>query len=308
MIHSKVFIIILQYNNSQDTIECLESIKELDYPSYEIIVVDNASDEEHYSNVRLFLESQYKLRRGDLYFEIIANKENTGYSGGNNVGIRRALERGADYVLILNPDSGVPKDLLNKLLEKIESNEKIGIIAPVTDEGSSFQDKQKVYGGKIEWLKPELRHIENPMLSNYLPDDMYIPGNAILIKKEVFDRTNLFDERYFLYFEDADFCIRARQSGFKLVIVNDVMVQHKVSSTTSKLGSAKILRYHYRNAHLFNIRFSPPIYKILLPFWSIWIIIKQLLKICFLPGKRLVSLAILKGVLDFYLHRLGCIK
>src|SRR3989338_5847094 len=136
MIHSKVFIIILQYNNSQDTIECLESIKELDYPSYEIIVVDNASDEEHYSNVRLFLESQYKLRRGDLYFEIIANKENTGYSGGNNVGIRRALERGADYVLILNPDSGVPKDLLNKLLEKIESNEKIGIIATVTDEGS----------------------------------------------------------------------------------------------------------------------------------------------------------------------------
>ncbi|MDO8669613.1 MAG: glycosyltransferase family 2 protein, partial [Candidatus Buchananbacteria bacterium] len=225
---------------------------------------------------------------------------NLGYSGGNNIGIKDALEQGADYVFILNPDTIIEKNALTKLIETAESNPKIGIAGPVIDENGKI-----IYGGKIKWLKPELIHLETR--NQKLETNFYIPGAAMLIKRKVIEKIGLLDERYFLYFEDADYCERAKRAGYKLAIAPEALIHHKPSSSTSTLGAPLLLRYHYRNAHLFNWKNGPFWVKIVLPFWSIFIIIKQLAKI-FLGNNREISKAILAGVLDFYRNHFGKIN
>lgn len=296
---SRIFIVILQFNNSRDTIKCLESVKELNWQNFRAIVVDNASEIQHLNNIRLFIESQERV--GERRFKLIANRENLGYAGGNNIGIKYALENGADYVLILNPDTTVKRNILVKLLETAQKR-RAGITGPAIDENGKV-----IYRGEIEWLKPELFHSQpHPKLSTLNPNQ-YVPGAAMFVGKKVFEKIGMFDERYFLYFEDADFCVRARKAGFKLTVAPGAVVHHNPSSSTSKLGIALLLRYHYRNAHLFNMKNAPFKVKILLPFWSIWIIIKQAVKI--LVGQNtMVSRAILSGVLDFYKCRFGKIS
>ena len=259
--------------------------------------MDNASEIQHLNNIRLFVESQEKA--GERRFELIANEENLGYAGGNNIGIKYALESGADYVFILNPDTTVKSNLFAKLAETAKKNPRAGIIGPAINEGDKV-----IYCGEVEWLKPELKHSVLQTTNYKLQTSKYIPGAAMFIGKKVFEKIGMFDERYFLYFEDADFCVRARKAGFKLVIAPDAVVRHDSSSSTSKLGSALLLRYHYRNAHLFNMKNAPLKIRVLLPFWSIWIIMKQALKI--LIGKNTeISKAILLGVTDFYKRRFG---
>ena len=296
----KVTIIVLQYNNSQDTIRCLNSVKELDYPDYTTTVVDNASDVKDFNNIRFFVESLQNTR-----FDLISSDKNLGYAGGNNLGVKQALENSADYIFILNPDTTVEQNALTELIEAVKSNPKIGIIGLAIDEGN-----HTIYGGKIEWLKPELTHI-NKIHGNFyttvlkLPRENYIPGACMLIKRDVVKKIGLLDERYLLYFEDADYCVRARNAGYELAITPEIIAKHSVSASTSNLGSALLLRYHFRNAHLFNFKNGPIWVKLVLPFWSVFIIIKQLVKIVFVRSKREISKAILAGVVDFYNNHFG---
>jgi len=317
MTSPKIFIVVLQYNTSEDTIRCLESLKELSWQDFRVIVVDNASEIQHLNSIRLFVENQSRAKQGHaasphgfvgdkgeggVKFYFLVNRQNLGYAGGNNIGIRYALEEGADYILILNPDTTVKSDLLTKLVETTKKNPEAGIVGAMVDEGDRV-----INCGKIKWLKPELKHSVLQTTNYKLQTNQYIPGVAMLIHRDVFKEIGLFDERYFLYFEDVDFCIRAQKAGFKLVVAPKALIHHHPSSSTSKLGAASLLYYHYRNAHLFNSKNAPFWAKVLLPFWSIWIIIKQVVKI--LLGINVqVSKAILRGVLDFYKGRFGKIS
>ena len=279
---AKISIVILQYNNSVDSLRCLESVKGLDYPDWSVIVVDNHSDNFHLNSIRMWVESHDNQR-----FSFIANNANLGYTGGNNVGIRQALERGSDYILILNPDTTVASDLLTKLVAAAEPERGIGIVG--------------TFPGRIQWLKAEL-----PLSDRLTPDsDFYLSGACLLVKKSVIERVGLLDENYFLYFEDADYCVRARRAGFQLKLVPAGLVQHQVSASTGALGAPLLLRYHFRNALYFNWRYAPLQYKIRLPFWSFWIILKQLAKLILQPAKRIAAKAILAGVMDFHLDRMG---
>ncbi|MEK7151211.1 MAG: glycosyltransferase family 2 protein [Patescibacteria group bacterium] len=296
-----VSIIIVQYNNSDDTIGCLESLKNLNYPNFRVVLIDNASEIKHFNNVRLYVESLKDIR-----FSFIVSKKNLGYSGGNNLGIKKALKNKADYIFILNPDTTVKSTVLTKLIEVAEANSKIGIVGPTINENAS----RIVYGGKINWLKPELAHSEIPPLNTdrlLLDTNLYILGAAMLIKKNVINKIGLLDERYFLYFEDADYCMRARKVGCQLAIATNTSIDHSVSKSTNQLGSAKLLYYHYRNAHLFNWENGPFYIKLALPFWSFFIIIKQLAKIL-LDRESVISKAILAGIIDFYKKNFGKIS
>ncbi len=298
---TKVLIILLQYNNSQDTIRCLDFVKKLDYPNFSVIIVDNGSEIKHTNEIGNWLKKKNIEPGIYVNFLLVTSDHNLGYSGGNNIGIRYALEQNADYVFILNPDTTIEKNTLTKLVEAAELDPGIGIYGPVIDEGD-----RTVCGGKIEWLKPELLHIKT---ANSKPEtDFYIPGAAILIRRGVIEKIGLLDERYFLYFEDADYCERAKQAGYKLAVVSEALIYHKPSSSTSSLGAQLLLRYHYRNAHLFNWKNGPFWIKLILPFWSIFITIKQLAKIVLLPQKRQISRAILAGVEDFYRNHFGKIN
>lgn len=289
----KLVVITINYNNSENTICLLESLKNQTDKNFEIIVVDNNS-----KDVDRLMD--YKTTESNIIY--IKNDRNLGFSGGNNVGIRKALNPpaggGSDWVLLLNNDTLPENQLIEHLKPYLEGKE--GIIGLALDEGN-----RTVYAGKIEWFKPTLSHITTRrVVIDETVDKLYAIGGAMLIHKEVFNRIGLLDEKYFLYFEDADFCQRARKARIPISFMSDIKIAHAVSSSTKKLGSPMLLRYHYRNALYFNSKNGPWYVKSTLWLWRIMIVFKQIIKI--IVGKdREASRAILAGVLDYYKRNYG---
>lgn len=302
MLLPKVFLIILQYNNSKDTIRCLDSILKTQYLNSEVILIDNASSSEHLENSENYLKNQIQKKISLAQSKVkkchlIKNESNLGYAGGNNKGIRYAINHGADYIFILNNDITIGSKTLGDLIEAGISDNKAGILAPVTKEGDGIN-----YGGKINWLKSQLKN-----LKKYDSSPDYIQGSALLIKKRVVEKIGLFDEKYFLYFEDADYSLRAREAGYKLLIIPWAVISHEVSASTKKLGSPLLLRYHVRNSLLLNSKHAPFIYKIFLHPWAVLTLIKQGVKTILKINPKQSS-AIRSGVIDFYKNRWGIIN
>jgi GT2 family glycosyltransferase len=190
----------------------LDSVFFSDYPDNETVVVDNDSK-----------DGSLELAK-NLYpkFHFIKNEKNIGFSAGNNIGIRFALEKMADYVFLLNNDAILEKNTLSKLIETAE-REKAGIFSPLIldkDEDIWFA------GGKIKWSSMKAVHENNLSNNKKSYPTEYISGCAMLIKKEVFKKTGLLSEDYFLYYEDADFCLRARENGFECRVVPEAKIKH----------------------------------------------------------------------------------
>jgi len=218
MKQSKIFVIILNYNGKGTLRECLDSVFKADYPGLEIVLVDNNSIDGSFEEM--------KKRFSRVHF--IKNSENLGFSAGNNVGIRFALERMADYVFLLNNDAWVKKDIFHKLIQFSKKHPRTGIISPLIlkpDESIWFS------GGEIDWVRMRTRHVND----NRVNSD-YVTGCAMLIKKEVFAKTGLFDEDYFLYYEDADFCVRAKNADFDVKIDREAVAYHREVSEIGNLN------------------------------------------------------------------------
>ncbi len=212
-----ISLVILNYNGREVLEKCLASVFRVDYPSFSVIVVDNNSADGS-------LEAA-KTKFSKAVF--IKNEQNRGFASGNNIGIRFSLERGADYVLLLNNDTEVASDFLTSLVAVSEENKKVGILSPVIFKGNS----KKVWfsGGKIDWFRMKTRHIrELGGGKAYLSD--FITGCAMLVKKEVFKKIGLLDEDFFLYWEDADFSVRARKAGFECMVVPASKINHSEKS------------------------------------------------------------------------------
>ncbi len=226
-----------------------------------MIVVDNASEQIHRDAIKKW--------------NPILSKQNLGYGGGNNLGIVEALSKGADYVLILNNDTKIEADFLDKIPKK-------DISGPIVD--------------KIKWFFPQ-------GFPNADIDDKhtYISGAAILISKAVFNKIGMFDDSFFLYFEDADFCFRAKQNGFSISTMKDASIYHESSASFRDSGNIVRLRYNARNAHYFFYKHAPYYVKMLLPFWSFFVILAMTLLLPF----RALAKGILFGTFDFYLGKTG---
>jgi GT2 family glycosyltransferase len=215
MIYPKVFIIVLNYNGKDILKNTLESVYKLDYPNYEVVVVDNDSRDNSFSEARLSFGK----------FNFIKNSQNIGFAAGNNVAIKWALEKMADYVFLLNNDALIEKDALSILVAEAQKSSEVGILSPIIYAG----DSGKIWfsGGKINWFKMRAEHVDD------IRETQYITGCAMLIKKEVFKKIGLLDENFFLYYEDADFSFRAMQNNFKLKVVSGAKVYHFEKSSES---------------------------------------------------------------------------
>lgn len=209
----KVFVIVLNYNGGEILRDCLRSVFQLDYPNFEVVLVDNASTD---GSLKMVMESFSRAH-------IIRNTQNNGFSAGNNLGIRFALEKMADFVFLLNPDTLIEKNTLANLIEAANQNSQFGLLSPLIMENKS----QKIWfaGGQIKWSKMKTTHLQDVISTTPYPTE-YLSGCAMLIKKEVFKKIGLLDEDYFLYYEDADFCWRARKNNFSLLVVPDAKVYH----------------------------------------------------------------------------------
>lgn len=261
----KVFIIILNYNTINDTLECIKSLKNIHYSNYEIVVVDNSEAIDCYNSLKLKF-SEYKIIRAD---------QNLGYANGNNIGIKYALDNGADYICVLNNDVVVEEDFLSKIVKVLNANKCVGIAGPCICE---YKDKSKVQcaGANISLYTGLTKRIgmgvtyDNSNKGNSTVD--FLGGACFVCKREVFEKIGLIPENYFLFFEETEFCIRAQKNGYKLLCVYESKVYHKGSATISKFGG---LSYYFlnRNRVVFIKRNSNAIQKLV---FSIYIFIEAI--------------------------------
>lgn len=210
----KGFIIVLNFNGRDVIKRCLNSVFKLEYPNFEVVVVDNNSSDDSFGIARATFSRAH----------FIKNEENLGFSAGNNVGIKFALERQADYVFLLNNDTEVELDCLTRLVEVAEKiGKSAGILSPVIFKG----DSREVWfsGGRINWLNMKTEHFGEIKTQEFY-ESGFISGCAMLVRREVFNSIGLLDEDYFLYWEDADFSFRAKKAGFTNYIVSSAWLYH----------------------------------------------------------------------------------
>jgi len=296
----KVHIILLNWNNEEDTLECVKSLEKISYNNYEIIIVDNGSE----------IESVLKIKKQYPEIKIIENEKNLGFAGGNNVGVKYAMKNNADYVLLLNNDTTVEKDFLNKLVEIGESDKKNGLF------GSKiyfYSEQNRIWfaGGKVNWLRNKGTHIGLDEIDqnqyNKIKEVDYLTGCCLLIKKEVIEKIGVLEEDYFLYYEDTDFCLRAKNIGYNCVYVPKSKIYHKISRST-KPGSPSYIYYHTRNGLVLAKRNGLLLNKIVLYFYCVFLFLKQIIKIIFIPKKRNWAFAVLRGERDFLFGKMGKVE
>lgn len=235
----KIAVIILNYKVKEQAIKCVRSVKQSSYKNLEIVVVDNDSGDG--------IEEEIKKIPNVIF---IQTGLNAGYTGGNNIGIRRALEYGNDYVFILNPDATVKSDSIDKLC-KFASENSAGVVGPKI----LFSNSNRIWyaGGVFDRLNVIGSHkgVDSEDRGQYdeTEETDFVSGAAMFVAEGVFKKIGLFDERFFLYYEDADFCFRAKAAGFSIMYCPSAVVYHKNAQSTG-LGSKFQDYYITRNRML----------------------------------------------------------
>ncbi|WP_292391036.1 glycosyltransferase family 2 protein [Methanosarcina sp. UBA5] len=289
----KVAIIILNWNGWRDTIECLESIFQIAYPLYQVIIVDNGSKDGSLQKIKEYAQGKIKIKSEFFQFSqenkpiyvkeyfkdewetsvpikenmknpasrknliLIKNDNNYGFAEGNNIGIRFALNNlNPDYILLLNNDTVVDPNFLNELVNVAESDSHIGILGPTIYEYKKPREIQSA-GAKIYWNKGEVINLtphENKYSDHSENVDSVI-GCALLAKSELFYKIGYLNKDYFAYFEETEWCVRARKASYKIVYVPKGKIWHKGGATSNKITGFTLF-HHTRNKFWFMKKHS----------------------------------------------------
>jgi GT2 family glycosyltransferase len=294
----KVEIIILNWNGWKDTLECLESVYRINYPNYEVIVVDNGSENESIEKIREYCRGEIVIKskllpdiadpckkpiiiieftKEELDLDnakndkiealfpnrkliLIKNDKNYGFAEGNNIAIKYALNAlNSDYLLLLNNDTVVDKELLWESIKVAETDKKIGIIGPKIYyyDFRGRTDVINLAGGVINLWRGQTYRIGVNEIDKGQYDEIrkvdYVEGSSLLIKKQVIDKIGLIDSSYFAYWEEIDFCMRGSKVGYWSMYVPKARIWHKISSSVE---SSQKIYFLTRNRFLFTKKFS----------------------------------------------------
>jgi len=242
--------VIPTYNRREDVVECLRSIQKLDYPNYEIIVVDNGSTDGTGDAIeRLFQE-----------VKLIKSERNLGVTGGRNLGAKHSS---GEYIFFLDHDTTVGRNTLNELMSVMQSNHNIGIAGPAV---YYYNDPKRVWGlgtsinmvtGRVSFN--EAGKIDNGQFVKVI--DVQVLPTAFLVESEVIDKVGLFDDIFFAVYEDTDFCFRVKEAGYKVICVTTAKVWHKVSlnEREQQLGVLRRAYYVARNRIIFMRKHAKPL-------------------------------------------------
>jgi len=260
-----ISIIILNYNQIEVTCEFLDSTSGLTYPNYEIIMVDNASAEDPTSIIK----------RRFPQVHLVLNKCNLGFTGGNNAGIKLAK---GDYVFIVNNDTEVTEDLLERLLEPFNSDPQVGIVSPKI---KFYHHPETIqYAGFTE-INPftgrnrAIGNLEKDQGQHDIPKyTEYAHGAAMLVKREVIEKIGGLPEHFFIYYEELDYSAQAKRAGFKIYYQPHAVIYHKESITMGKESPMKAY-YHNRNRILFMRRNTNKIQLFIFTLFLIFFIIPK---------------------------------
>ena len=296
----KVFAVAINYNKSDVTHEWLASMKKVKTPGFtlDIVIVDNASVE------------PFTLTKNEQAenIHVICSKENTGFTGGNNIGMQYALGHSADYILIINNDTFADPDLVNNLLKQLDSDKKIGLTTPKIyfAKGHEFHKDRykstelgKVFwyaGGFIDWanIKSVHRGVDEVDHGQYDKEEQvdFASGCCMLLKREVLERVGLFDDRGFMYYEDAILCQAIQKAGYTLWYVPSAVLWHLNAASSGGSGNQLQDYFLTRNQMLFGMMYAPMRSKVAL--------IRQSIRYL-MNGRPMQK----KGIKDFYLGKFG---
>lgn len=235
-----VHIVLLCWNGWEDTRECLESLRRLTYPHVSVVVVDNGSTD----------GTPEKVAEGFPEFEVVRNGRNLGFAEGSNIGIRRALAAGADFVMLLNNDTVVHEGFLQPLLCALR-DPGIGAVSPEI----RYHDRPHLTwfnGGSIDWRTGWAYHTpKHPSPQPGATATPIITGCCMAVPRDVFLRVGVLDQRYFLIYEDTDWSVRAIRAGYRMMVVPESRVFHKVSASFRRDMPTLGTFYFTRNGLLF---------------------------------------------------------
>lgn len=262
---SEIAIILVDYNSHDETKACLESLAAIKRQNfnYKIFVIDNGSKQS--------LKLSKKIL--DKKVEVIRSEANLGFTGGNNLGISYAIKHyNPDYLLLLNNDTRVNENFLVQLYKALEKDNKAGIATGKIyfEKNHEFHKKSyarhqrgKVFwyaGGSIDWLNLLAFHrgvdeLDYGQFDQQKTSD-FATGCCMLMKRELIEKVGLLDKRYFLYFEDVDYSLRAKKQGYKIIFVPQSVIWHINAGSSEGAGGNTSLYYQNRNRLLFAFKFG----------------------------------------------------
>lgn len=298
----KVSLIILNWNARKMTQEELENVAKLNTKGLdaECVVVDNGSTDDSQDML-----SNYALP--NMNYKFIETNINLGYAGGNNFGLKYSIKEGFDYTILLNNDVILPEDILIRLVSIAEKDHKIGLLAPKMYFAKGYEFHKDKYkeselgrvfwyaGGFIDWnnIYSDHRGVDEVDLGQYDRQEIVDTANGacFLIRNKVIADIGFLRDKYFMYWEDADYCVRAKKAGWKVVYTPKTCLWHKVSAS-SGIGSNLNDYFLTRNRLDFGLRYAPLKTKVSLIKESLRFLVKGR------PWQKI-------GVRDYYLGRWG---
>ncbi|MBN1273079.1 MAG: glycosyltransferase family 2 protein [Candidatus Aminicenantes bacterium] len=282
----------MNWNRCEDTLACLSSLTKLDYPNLRLLLVDNGSSD----------GTPQLVAQKNPTVEVIVNESNLGFAAGCNVGLRHALEQGADYVFLLNNDTLVDPAALNHLI--FLAGPDVGMVAPKIYNASNPAHIWSV-GGMCHPLTLEKTgdgrgQVDKGQWGEVLERDYFV-GCALLLSRRLLTEVGLFDERFFMYYEDSDLSLRTRQAGFKLLLSPQAWVWHKVAVSSGGSDSLNERYWMGRSSVLFFYKHVRGFrWLIVLPYRAGSAIKTVLRLIC--EGKGLSARAYLRGLYDGFIE------
>jgi GT2 family glycosyltransferase len=279
-----VYVVVLNWNSRDDVIECIGSLINIDYPRYELLVVDNGSSDGSVES----LEAEFPT------LQIIVNETNLGACEGRNVGIRYALEKGADYVALLDNDTVVDQNLLTELVKAGEADPQAGMLVPKVYD---YWDRRKIAsaGSRSCWFPPGRIKIiglgkEDSAIYERQREIDYATGCAVLVKGEVFERVGMFDPTFFYGWEEYDLSKRIREGGYRILYAPDGQLWHKIASAR---GYPLLKWRHLGRATVYFYKKHISLPYLALPLYVLWVLAREIIK-----GNRRAARSYLMGIWD----------
>lgn len=284
-----VFVITLNWNRKYDTEECVDSLLQMTYPNFEVVVVDNGSED---GSVE-YLKEKF----GDK-IHIVANEKNLGYSEGFNSGINYGMERGAHYFLIVNNDTKIDKEALTELVRVAETDPKIGFVSGKV----YFYDRPEVIqtvGKRSHPITLVGPHVGAGEVDKGQYDEIkeyeFIDDVFLLVRREVVEKIGGYDKIFFLYWEETDWCARLRKAGYKILYTPHAKIWHKGSLSSG--GGMNPLNTFWitRNRYIFIKRHGNLKQWRYFLLWNYFYNIPRTLAVRVLKGKFSLAFSFIKG-------------
>lgn len=263
-----VYILLLNYRGANDTLACLDSLRQLIYPNYQVVVIDNASPDDSLQRL------QERLAAYPGEFHLIVSPENSGFSAGNNLGIQWALGQTnvEAFIWLLNNDTVVEPETLTPLVEEAQKTGGLAGSLLLYPDGSYQQ-----VGTRIHWWTGGAKGYRESQLNDGMPVET-LTGASMLIPFSAIRKVGLMDASFFLYFEDGEYSLRCARAGFPLTVATQSRVFHKEGATTGR-KSLSTQYYFHRNRLRLLFMYANSLQKLTVGLYAVFRMLRSIVKL-----------------------------